>query len=165
MKSYFLIYSRYKEGKAITTRATPDCYYGHLQRTGQWHSKRFFLEKQMWNCDRLSQPHHQISAIRLTVNKAANAFVENRYNDWFSDQVARQLKSGNGQTNIKVSSKLSDLKPLHASWIVDLYKHIARRWWTNSEGIWRGWYLWGYQWCSRNFKKSGQSVQSIKTCC
>ena len=78
----------------------------------------------MWNCDRLSQPHHQISAIRLTVNKAANAFVENRYNDWFSDQVARQLKSGNGQTNIKVSSKLSDLKPLHASWIVDLYKHM-----------------------------------------
>ena len=78
----------------------------------------------MWNCDRLSQPHHQISAIRLTVNKAANAFVENRYNDWFSDQVARQLKSGNGQTNIKVSSKLSDLKPPHASWIVDLYKHM-----------------------------------------
>ena len=25
---------------------------------------------------------------------------------------------------IKISSKLSDLKPLHASWIVDLYKYM-----------------------------------------
>ena len=59
-----------------------------------------------------------------TVNKAAKAFIQNQYNDWFSDQVARQLKSGKDPTDIKVSSKLSDLKPLHASWIVDLYKHM-----------------------------------------
>ena len=40
------------------------------------------------------------------------------------DKVARQLKSGKDPTDIKVSSRLSDLKPLHASWIVDLYKHM-----------------------------------------
>ena len=38
-------------------------------------------------------------------------------------EVAQHLKSDNDPTNIKVSPKLSDLKPHHASWIVDLYKH------------------------------------------
>ena len=38
-------------------------------------------------------------------------------------EVAQHLKSDNNPTNIKVSPKLSDLKPHHASWIVDLYKH------------------------------------------
>ena len=41
----------------------------------------------------------------LTVNKAAKAFIQNRYDDWFSDQVAWKLKSGNDPTDIKVSSK------------------------------------------------------------
>ena len=38
-------------------------------------------------------------------------------------EVAQHLKSDNDPTNIKVLPKLSDLKPHHASWIVDLYKH------------------------------------------
>ena len=46
----------------------------------------------MWNCDCPSQPKD------LTVNKAAKAFIQNQYNDWFSDQVARQLKRGNDPT-------------------------------------------------------------------
>ena len=41
-------------------------------------------------------------------------------------EVAQHLKSDNDPTNIKVSPKLSDLKPHHASWIVDLYKHTQR---------------------------------------
>ena len=69
-------------------------------------------------------PTNKFQLLDFTINKTAKAFIQNRYNDWFSDQVARQLKSGNDPTDIKVSSKFSDLKPLHASWIVDLYKHI-----------------------------------------
>ena len=38
----------------------------------------------------------------LSVNKAAKAFIQNRYNDWFSDQVAQHLKRDNDPTNIKV---------------------------------------------------------------
>ena len=29
-------------------------------------------------------------------------------------------------TEVKITSKLSDLKPLHASWIVDLYEHLKK---------------------------------------
>ena len=49
----------------------------------------------------------------ITVNKAARPLIQNQYNDWFSNQVVHQLKSGKDSTNIKISSKLSDLKPLH----------------------------------------------------
>ena len=67
---------------------------------------------------------NKFQPLDLTVNKAAKAFIQNQCNDWCSDQVAQQLKSGNDPTDIKVSSKLSDLKPRHPSWIVDLYKHM-----------------------------------------
>ena len=72
-------------------------------------------------------PHNltgKFQQLDLTVHKAAKTFIQNRYNGWLSDQVARQLKSSNDPTDIKLSSKFSDLKPLHASWIVDLYKHM-----------------------------------------
>ena len=52
----------------------------------------------MWNCGHPSQPHQPLD---LPVNKAAKAFIQNRYNDWDSDQVVRQLKSGNDLTDIK----------------------------------------------------------------
>ena len=78
-------------------------------------------------CEIVIVPHNltnKFQPLDLTVNKAAKAFVQNQYNDWFSDQVARQLKSGKDPADIKVSSKLSDMKPRHASWIVDFYTHI-----------------------------------------
>ena len=78
-------------------------------------------------CDVVIIPQNltnKFQPLDLTVNKAAKRFIQHQYNDWFSDQVARQLKSGKDPTDIKVSSKLSDLKPLHASWIVDLYKYM-----------------------------------------
>ena len=62
---------------------------------------------------------NKFQPLDITVNKAMKAFIQNRYNDWFSDQVARKLKAV--MTDIKVLSKLQDLKPLHTSWIVDLY--------------------------------------------
>ena len=72
-------------------------------------------------------PHdltNKFQPLDLTINKAVKVFIQNQYNDWFSDQVARQVKRGIDPTNIKVLSKLSDLKPFHGSWIVDLYKHM-----------------------------------------
>ena len=59
----------------------------------------------------------------LTISQAAKAFIQTRYNEWFSNQVAYQWKRGKDPTDIKISSKLSDLKPLHAGWIVELYNH------------------------------------------
>ena len=35
-----------------------------------------------------------------------------------------QLRDGTDPIDVKISSKISDLKPLHASWIVDLYRYL-----------------------------------------
>ena len=48
------------------------------------------------------------------------------YNEWFSNEVATQLNRGVGRTEVKITSKLSDPKPLHASWILDLYEYLKK---------------------------------------
>ena len=47
-------------------------------------------------CEIVIVPHNltnKFQPLDLTVNKAAKAFIQNQYNDWFSDQVTRQLKA------------------------------------------------------------------------
>ena len=73
-----------------------------------------------------SAPQLSIIASEMT-NLVYNfiAFIQNRYNEWFSNQVACQLKKGADLADVKISSKLSDLKPLHNAWIVDVYNHLC----------------------------------------
>ena len=48
------------------------------------------------------------------------------YNEWFSNEVATQLNRGVNLTEVKITSKLSDLKAFHASWIVNFYEHLKK---------------------------------------
>ena len=80
------------------------------------------------NCEVVLVPHnltHTFQPLDISVNKAAKAFIENLNNEWFSNQVAIQLKHGIDPADVKISSRLSDLKPLHASWIVEIYHHLS----------------------------------------
>ena len=80
------------------------------------------------HCEVVIVPHNltnKFQPLDISVNKAAKAFIQNKYNEWFSDEVSIQLRRGIDPSDIKISSKLSDLKPLHGSWIVDLYKHLS----------------------------------------
>ena len=62
----------------------------------------------------------------MSVNKAAKSFFQSKYNDWFADQVFTQLQNGKVPTDVNISSKLSDLKPIHVRWIVDRYNHVIK---------------------------------------
>ena len=67
-------------------------------------------------------PHNltnKFQPLDLSVNKAAKSFIQNKYNDWFADQVFTQLQNRKDPTNVKISSKLLDMKFIHARWIVD----------------------------------------------
>ena len=48
------------------------------------------------------------------------------YNEWFLNKVATQRNQGLDPTEAKITSKFSGLKPLHASWIIDLYEHLKK---------------------------------------
>jgi len=89
------------------------------------------------HCEVVIVPHNltnKFQPLDISVNKAAKSFVQNLYNDWFSNQIAEQLQKGNDPKDIKITTKLSTLKPLHASWIVKLYHHMCE----NSEMIING---------------------------
>ena len=72
------------------------------------------------------------------------------YNKWFSNKVAAQLNRGVSSTEVKITSKLSDLKPSHASWIVDLYEHLK----TETGMIIKGFDSRGITENSKSFSKS-----------
>ena len=81
------------------------------------------------NCDVVIVPHNltnKFQPLDLSVNKTAKSFIQNKYNDWFADQVFTQLQNGKDPTDIKTSSKLSDLKPIHARWIVNWHHHVIK---------------------------------------
>ena len=37
-----------------------------------------------------------------------------------------QLQNGKDPTDVKISSKLSDLKPIHSRWIVEWYNYVIK---------------------------------------
>ena len=81
------------------------------------------------DCDVVIVPHNltiKFQPLDLSVNKAAKSFIQSKHNDWFDDQVFTQLQNGKYPTDVKISSKLSDLKPTHARWIVDWYHHVIK---------------------------------------
>ena len=63
----------------------------------------------------------------ISVNKAAKSYISIKYNEWFSDQVTSQLLSGRDPTQVKVSTKLRDIKPMRdGSWICTIILQIER---------------------------------------
>ena len=75
------------------------------------------------NCEIAIVPHNlkgKLKPLNISVSKAAKSFMQNQYKDWFSNEVSVQLKKGIGPSDIKIISKLSNLKSSHTSWIVDI---------------------------------------------
>ena len=61
----------------------------------------------------------------LTVNGFAKRFMARKCNDWYTEQVSAQLDKGISIDDIDIKLRLSLIKPLHASWLVDLYNHMT----------------------------------------
>ena len=71
-------------------------------------------------------PHtltNKFHPLDISVNKT-KVFIQD-CQESLSNQVATQLKRVANPANIKISSKLTELKPQDASWIVDLYDNMC----------------------------------------
>ena len=51
---------------------------------------------------------------------------------WYTEQVAKQLNEGKAPADVEVSLNLSEIKPLHAKWIYEMYEYLRGR----SDLIW-----------------------------
>ena len=54
------------------------------------------------------------------MNKAVKSFLSDKYNSWLANEVSKHLRAGKAAVDVKVSLKLSAIKPPHANWIVNL---------------------------------------------
>lgn len=62
----------------------------------------------------------------LTINGYAKRFFKRKFNEWFSDQLLRQLDNGVSLEDIKDSQQLSRLKPIRAGWIIEFFNHMTK---------------------------------------
>ena len=75
-------------------------------------------------------PHNLINKFQpldISINQKAKKFVSHKFNTWYADPVSEQLKRGVAPGDVKVSVKLSDLKPLHARWFVEMFDYLKQQ--------------------------------------
>ena len=60
-----------------------------------------------------------------TTNKWAKGFLKEKFTIWFSKQVQKHLDKGIALEDIDIRFQLKTMKPLHANWLIDLYKELT----------------------------------------
>ena len=60
-----------------------------------------------------------------SANIEGKRFTKNRFTEWYSSQVIKEIEAGKDLETIVIPLKLSIIKPLHAQWLIDLYNHFT----------------------------------------
>ena len=66
----------------------------------------------------------------LSFNKEYKHALKDRYNQWYADQVAQQIDNIDDEDQIrtvKVDTRMTVIKPLHANWIIDVHQEMANK--------------------------------------
>ena len=82
------------------------------------------------NCELVIVPHNltnKFQPLDISINQSAKKFISNKFNAWYADRVNKQLSNRVAPGDVKVSLKLSDLKFLHARWIVETHNHLKNQ--------------------------------------
>ena len=82
------------------------------------------------NCELVIVPHNltnKFQPLDVSISQSAKKFISNKFNACYADRVSKQLSNGVALCDVKVSLKLSDLKPLHARWIVETCNHLKHQ--------------------------------------
>ena len=83
------------------------------------------------NCALIIVLHNLTNKFQLlditVVNNPVKSFIKDKYNMWYTEQVAKQLNEGKAPADVEVSLNLSEIKPLHAKWIYEMYEYLRGR--------------------------------------
>ena len=63
----------------------------------------------------------QLQPLDISVNKSAKEFLRRQFQQWYSDQVCKQMKDGGFQS---VDLSMSIVKPLGAKWLIALHNFL-----------------------------------------
>ena len=82
------------------------------------------------DCELVIVPHNLTNGFHpldISINQKAKKFVSHKFNTWYVDRVREQLRRGVAPGDVKLLMKLSDLKPLHARWIVEMFDYLKQQ--------------------------------------
>ena len=71
-----------------------------------------------------TQPHEQVSHEQVSIPRS---LTPNKYIEWFPVEVSQQLEKGILAANVEVSLGLTELKVMHAKWILEPYNYLCRQ--------------------------------------
>ena len=77
---------------------------------------------------------HFFQPLDLIVKGQAKKFCNNKFTTWYSAEVQKQVDSGANFEDADVNLKLPVLKPIHATWIVEMYNFL-----TSAQGGFMSW--------------------------
>ena len=63
----------------------------------------------------------------LNVNGHVKSFLNRKFEEWYANQIAKQLNSGLDIYKVDISTKLSVMKPTHARWLIGLYDYLRNK--------------------------------------
>ena len=57
---------------------------------------------------------NKFQQLDISVNKTVKSFISEKNNSWLASEVSKQLRAGKATADVKVSLKISVIKPLYA---------------------------------------------------
>ena len=60
----------------------------------------------------------------LNVNGHAKQFLKRKFENWYAEQVTKEIEKEVNVLSVNIETKLSIVKPLHARWLISFYDHM-----------------------------------------
>ena len=65
----------------------------------------------------------KLQPVDVSVNRAAKAFLEREFQDWYAKEVMKQIRTGDKLAPVNLNSV--EMKHLGAKWMVRMFEHIS----------------------------------------
>ena len=80
---------------------------------------------------------HIFQPLDLTINKWVKEFFKKKFNEWYASRLREELEKGKSLDEIEIKFTLTELKPIHANWLIECYNSLTSP--ENQGAILAGW--------------------------
>ena len=74
----------------------------------------------------VNKEQQKINQLNLVTLVIFNVFIVQISHEWYIEQIIKQSVDGKSITEIGIKLQLATLRPLHADWLVELYKKMTK---------------------------------------
>ena len=69
----------------------------------------------------------RLQPMDLSVNKPVKTHLQNSFQEWYAAQIQKQILRAPNSSLTPVDMRLSTIKPVHATWLIEAYNYIKSR--------------------------------------